>query len=89
MEGDTNGNITGYMVCYNQSISLESCKNYKDVIGAENTTSNLTGLNEATLYYIAVKAGTQAGFGPIGNIVNNRTLEDSKYLKPKSLHYRV
>jgi hypothetical protein len=52
---------------------------FKDVLGVENTTFNLTGLNEATSYFVAVKAGTEAGFGPNGNNLTNTTLEDSKY----------
>jgi hypothetical protein len=67
------------MVCYTQSLSSGTCENNRYVIGADNTTFNLTGLNEATTYYIAVKVETPAGFGPIENIVNNKTLEDSKY----------
>ena len=81
-ERDTNGNITGYMVCYSQSlIYIGVCESSKYVIGADNATFNLTDLNEATLYYIAVKAATQAGFGQIGNIVSNKTLEDGKYIQ--------
>ena len=80
LQNGTNGDITRYMVCYkaDQNSSLDHCGNGTEVLGADNTTVNLTGLNEATLYYIAVKAGTRAGLGPIGNIVKNRTLEDSK-----------
>ncbi len=75
-ENDTNGNITGYKVCYEtRKSSVGSCAEYKHVVGVDNTTFNLTGLNEATSYFVAVKAGTQAGFGPIGNILNTRTLE--------------
>ena len=66
------------MVCYTQSLSSAICENNRYVIGADNTTFNLTGLNEATTYYIAVKVETPAGFGPIENIVNNKTMEDSK-----------
>ena len=80
-EDDTNGNITGYMVCYSERlIYIGVCESKKYVIGADNTTFNLTDLNEATLYYIAVKAATRAGFGQIGNIVSDKTLEDGKYI---------
>ena len=79
-ESDTNGNITGYRVCYaTQQLSLVSCLEYQAVAGIKNTTFNLTGLNEATTYFVAVKAGTQVGFGPNGNNLTNTTLEDSKY----------
>ena len=79
-ENDTNGDITGYRICYStQQSSLVSCLEYQDVAGIDNTSFNLTGLNEATSYFVAVKAGTQAGFGPNRNDLNNTTLEDSKY----------
>ena len=80
LQNGTNGNITGYRVCYEagQNSSLNQCKNKTDVVGADNTTFNVTGLNEATIYYVAVKAGTRAGFGPIGNIVVKKTREDGK-----------
>jgi hypothetical protein len=79
-ENDTNGNITGYRVCYaTQLLSRNSCPKFKDVLGVQITTFNLTGLNEATSYFVAVQAGTRAGFGSNGNILTNTTLEDSKY----------
>jgi hypothetical protein len=79
-ENDTNGNITGYRVCYaTQQLSRNSCPKFKDVLGVENTTFNLTGLNEATSYFVAVQAGTRAGFGPNENNLTNTTLEASKY----------
>ena len=78
-KNETNGEITGYRVCYETEQSfVDSCAKYRDVVGVDNTTFNLTGLNEATSYFVAVKAGTAVGFGPIGNILNNRTLEDGK-----------
>ena len=54
---------------------LQTCANFKDVYGVNHTVLNVTGLNENTLYYLAVKAGTIAGFGKIGNIVNGTTSE--------------
>ena len=84
-ENDTNGNITGYRVCYStQQLSLVSCLEHQDVAGID-TTINLTGLNEATSYFVAVKAGTEAGFGPNGNNLTNATLEAGKY--PNDLQY--
>jgi hypothetical protein len=79
-ENETNGDITGYRVCYStEQLSSFSCPEYQDAVGVDNTTFNLIGLNEATSYFVAVKAGTQAGFGPNGNNLNNTTLEASKY----------
>ena len=40
----------------------------------------LTGLNEATKYTVAVKAGTVKGFGDPGPEKNGTTLEDGKCL---------
>ena len=45
----------------------------------------LTGLNEATTYYIGVQAATKIGFGKLGIVKSNTTLEDSKCV---SLHLK-
>ena len=42
---------------------------------------NLTGLNEATNYDVAVKAATKIGFGDLGVTMNESTHEDSKYIQ--------
>ncbi len=81
-ENDTNDDITAYRVCYGiQESSVRSCDMYKDVDGINTFTYNLSGLNEATTYFVAVQAGTQIGFGEIENILSNRTLEDGKQYK--------
>ena len=38
----------------------------------------LAGLNEATAYYIGVRVATKIGFGKLGIVKSNTTLEDSK-----------
>lgn len=79
-ESDSNGNITAYRVCYGiAGVDIMACPKYKVVHGADNLVFSLTGLNEATLYFVAVMAGTVAGFGPIGNVVNNMTFEDGEF----------
>ena len=77
---ESNGMITNYTVCYNiQSTSKLDCSLKKTVFG-KNTMVNLTGLNEATIYDVAVKAATKIGFGGLGVTMNASTLEDSKYI---------
>ena len=81
--GDSNGKIIQYRVCYKASdklsnITLSDCIFNQDVFGADNTTTVLSNLNEATTYIIAVKARTKAGFGSLGPAISNTTLEDSK-----------
>lgn len=76
---DTNGNITRYMICYDKkSFSNATCRFSNEILGEDDTSDTLMGLDEATEYFVAVKAGTIAGFGPLGNLVSNTTLEDSK-----------
>lgn len=76
---DTNGNITGYRICYSTgTFSGNECPRQQYVRGEDITTAILRGLNESTLYYVGVKAGTIAGFGPLANLLSNKTLEDSK-----------
>ena len=38
----------------------------------------LTGLNEATTYYIRIRAATKIGFGKLGIVKSYRTFEDGK-----------
>ena len=75
---DRNGDITGYMICYDRQTFSNGCPR-SNVTGADVTSFNLTGLNEATDYYVGVKARTSAGFGPLGTLLKGTTLEDSKY----------
>ena len=45
----------------------------------------LNGLTETTTYYIEVRAATKIGFGKLGIVKSNKTLEDSKCV---SLHLK-
>ena len=75
-----NGNIIKYMVCYQlHSINSISCDMNENVSNVEKTAVTLTGLNEASIYDVAVKAATAVGFGNLGPTMNGTTLEDSKY----------
>ena len=38
----------------------------------------LSGLNEATTYYIGIRAATKIGFGKLGIVKSNKTFEDGK-----------
>ena len=74
--------ITEYAVCYDvHSTSELDCSLNKTVFGGGNTILNLTGLNEATNYDVAVKSSTKIGFGGFGVKKNASTLEDSKYIQ--------
>ena len=81
----SNGNITKYAVCYNDKTSSSSCISNKTIEAANTTMIVLTGLNEATTYYIGIRAATNLGFGELGIVKSNKTLEDSKCV---SLHLR-
>ena len=73
--------ITEYAVCYDvHSTSELDCRLNKTVFGGKNTMLNLTGLNEATNYDVAVKAATKIGFGDLGVAMNESTREDSEYI---------
>jgi hypothetical protein len=68
--------IRAYAVCYGRSSSVD-CSFNKTVDG--NTTStNVTGLNEFTEYYVAVKASSTSGYGLLGAEFSATTEEDSK-----------
>ena len=79
-QDDANGVITQYKVCYKASrnISEIDCDSSKTIDARQARVVTLNGLNEATTYNVAVQAGTEEGFGPLGAIVTNKTLEDGK-----------
>ena len=78
---DANGVITMYEVCYKASdtptdITCDS----KESVNGDTREVVLDSLNEATTYNVAVQAETSQGFGPLGNIMTNKTLEASEYI---------
>ena len=74
----SNGDITKYKVCYEKKNFSTGCPLNKIIEGADTTMIVLAGLNEATTYYIGVRAATKIGVGILGIVKSNTTLEDSK-----------
>ncbi len=86
---DANGTITMYEVCYKASDTPTdiTCDSNESV---NNDTREvvLNSLNEATTYNVAVKAETSQGFGPLGSIKTNKTLEaGSEYIFLPNYHF--
>ncbi|XP_046865062.1 protein sidekick-1-like [Xenia sp. Carnegie-2017] len=81
---DRNGDITGYMICYDRQTFSNGCPR-SNFTGEDVTSFNLTGLNEATDYYVGVKARTSAGFGPLGTLLKGTTLEDKPAKGPNAI----
>jgi hypothetical protein len=50
------------------------------VTGADNTMVNLTGLEPATMYTVAVKAFTAVGPGPLGDKMTATTDESGEFI---------
>ena len=73
----SNGDITKYEVCYDDEIFSTDCPFNKEVKSTD-TMIVLAGLNEATTYYIGVRAATKIGFGKLEIVKSNTTLEVSK-----------
>ena len=48
--------------------------------GAENTMVDLTGLEPATMYTVAVRAFTAIGHGPLGDRMTATTDESGKFI---------
>ena len=76
---DTNGAITKYQVCYQRGSSVSNCTNSKEVTGVDNTMTDLTGLQPATMYAVAVRAFTAIGPGPLGSTMSSKTSESGTY----------
>ena len=64
---DSNGIITKYEVCYQLGSKVSNCTMYKAVIGVDNTTTDINGLEPVTMYTVAVRAFTAVGVGPLGD----------------------
>ena len=80
-DADANGTITKYEVCYKASHKPTdiNCNSSKSV-NNDTREVDLDSLNEATTYNVAVKAETSQGFGDLGTIMTQKTLEASEYI---------
>ncbi|CAB4015458.1 sidekick-2 isoform X2, partial [Paramuricea clavata] len=71
-DGNANGAIIGYRVCYKLvETSVNICNSVGNIL---HTT--LFNLEKYTSYAVAVQAATKIGFGPLGAKVTKRTKED-------------
>ena len=78
---DANGVITLYEVCYKASDTPTDIDcNSKESVNGDTREVVLDILNETTTYNVAVQAETSQGFGPLGSIRTNKTLEASEYI---------
>ena len=79
-DGETNGDIKYYLVCYKVETSSDDiCSKTKNVTGVNNRSTELNNLKRFTTYAVAVKAGTSIGSGPNGDIKTVKTLEADKF----------
>ena len=78
-DDDSNGVITKYEVCYRRGSTVSDCTTSKEVMGVDNTMKDLTGLEPATMYAVAVRAFTAIGEGSLGDSKSATTTEDSEY----------
>ena len=74
-EGDANGVITGYEVCYEVGTVVSSCTKS---VPSSTTSGTIMDLKPATQYAIAVRASTAIGFGPLGRNITVKTSESGK-----------
>ena len=74
---ESNGIIIKYQVCYQVGLNISGCTN-KNVPGGNSTMTNISGLNAATEYAVAVRAFTKIGHGPLGKTVTAKTNESGK-----------
>ena len=77
---DSNGEIIKYELCYQSGSNVSDCSTSKTATGADNTTVNLTGLEPATNYTVAVKAFTAVGPGPLGDKMTATTNESGEFI---------
>ncbi|CAB4027487.1 Down syndrome cell adhesion molecule Dscam2, partial, partial [Paramuricea clavata] len=68
-----NESITGYTVCYSLNASVNCSNSDQKTVGNDTLSTIITGLNVFTKYYVAVKASTAAGAGPLGGEMEGTT----------------
>ena len=69
----TNGPITGYTVCYSLNSPVTCSNNNYKTVGKDILSASIAGPNVFTKYYVAVKASTAAGAGPLGGEMEGTT----------------
>ena len=76
-DDQSNGKIIKYQVCYQEgsNVAPPNCSTHKNETGTNNTMTNLTELDAATTYSVAVRAVNKVGEGPFGNTFTARTNE--------------
>ena len=79
-DDDANGVISGYEICYKASNTMSEidCTLNVTINNGSTVEAILDGLNEATTYNVAVRAKNTVGFGMLGPVMTDKTLEDSK-----------
>ena len=75
---DQNGVITQYEVEYNQTTFSEVSMYNTTTVNSTTLMVDLTGLEEAVVYFIRVRAYTSVGAGPYSDAMNVPTNEDSR-----------
>ena len=76
----SNGNITKYEVCYQVGSTVSNCSNNETVFGVDSTMVDLTELEPATTYAVAVRAFTKIGEGPLGAHKTAKTNESGEFI---------
>ena len=75
---DRHGNITLYGVRFSSSDFMDSVNQTFNTSSGDETSLEVTGLEEFANYTIEVRAYTAVGPGPYSNRIDVRTLPDSK-----------
>ena len=77
-KAESNGPIFGYLVCYRvlKQSAGGICSNMRYVSGVSNTRVIITGLTKAATYDVAIRPYSTVGYGPVGNIVTAKTLDE-------------
>lgn len=66
-EGERNGKLTGYQVCYSDQTKLTCIERITTL------SYTINNLQPSTKYFVTVSAGTSAGFGPKSPVINKTT----------------
>jgi hypothetical protein len=70
---NTNGPITNYTVCYSLNSPVVCSNNNQKTVGKDTLSTSITGLNVFTKYYVAVRASTVEGAGPLAGEMEGTT----------------
>lgn len=73
-------------MCYSLNSPVACSNNNQKTVGKDTLSTSIEGLSVFTKYYVAVKASTEAGAGPLGGEMEGTTGQAGECLFEDEFH---